>query len=991
MPDESPHVEIALLGGLSIRVGGRALQADYELCSLLLAWLALSEGRPRRREEIAQLLWPDAPAASGRRRLREILFRLRRGLGDADRLSPVLRSEGDQVAIGEPGGWSCDAVELTRAAEQALNHPHRGEEPCPSCAARLEAALSAYRGDLLAGVRLPEGALAEELSLKRAEARRAAQTALCLLARKAIASGQHDRAVELATRASELDPDDDRSVKLLVTSLARSGRRSEALLTYEAAALRRASGGLSPLDDEAEELYQSLLQEGHAPSKPPKIEGPEPFGALTGRQRELARVEELLASPQARLVTLTGMGGVGKTRLAVEVLRRYGPLFRDGARFVAAAETSSLAELSRALQSTLGIGGASAPMEMLVARLRSREILLVIDNLEQNEGAPELISALLAATKELRIIATSRSRLALRAEHVLPLQGLDRSDAAALLLERTRQIRPDFDAPRETLDALCAATGDLPLGIELTSAQIAEGGEDALRRICSDGLSLAGGFCDLPARQRSLRELFSRSIEILEPSDRGTLASLATFRGAFDAEGALAVAGAPREALQRLLDRSLLAKDGGVYQLHVLVAAFARELDADRVGLAAAHRRYLFGQLSISDRSYWIVRRDDLRAALESAASTRDDDLLASSVRPLLDRLRLLSWAHDAAVWLSRAVDLLADVPETPSYRRCLACAGMACFVAGHREEAEGKLSSALVLAREAGDDLDTAYALRWLAFVIRNGGQPRLSLVMLEEAERLAERSSEGALASRARCDRATALYELGELELAAEILPEAIVGLVQHKEIVSSLNAATVLGLCEILLGESRSGLRRLHESVKELRRLDVVSRFDALNALACGSLIAGRHADAARYGRAAAEGYAEQGFSHGIASSETWRAVALAASRERDLARAATDAAIDAALRCGSDRSTFEAAVALAALRTGAGGLPLPGAGDLPARLLSTVLSQREPITELRAVALSVGPGGAAPLSMEDLRGVLVREHTSVRVERRQAEDL
>ncbi len=972
-----------LFGALELLVGGAPVAADYRTGPLLLAWLVLHRERSFTRSELAELLWPEAPPDAGRRRLREVLFRLRRALGEDERESPIVVADRDHVALGKAPALDVDVWALDANVAGTTSHDHRRLTSCPSCLDALDRAQALYRGGLLDQETLPEGAFADRVATLRRDCERSVLEALHALGVHALETREWARARSLATRIDALAPDSEQALRLRMRALAGEGRRVEALSAYDAHAARLDANGDPGPDDETEELYQNIKHEETAPVEAlggPALELPAPATSLIGRRAELGRVDELLARTDVRLVTLTGMGGAGKTRLAIEAAGRAGRSFPDGVWFVAAESTSSARELALAIAAAVRCPrtAARSPEEQLSSWLRARELCLVLDNLEQNAAAAELVSALLAGAPKLRVLATSRARLALRAEHLVPLEGLERDAAVELWCERARQLRPDLALDRAVVAEICELVGDLPLALELTSARVLDDELSTIRRVAaaagSDAAD-ASAFADLPPRQRSLASLLASSIERLSERDRSALLRLSVFRGPFQAEAAHAVCQVDETTVERLALLSLLGRrDAQRLAMHPLIAAYARARAVPSPEARRAHRRWFLARLDlVAPTSSWVLERDDIRAAWQSAVDDADLEEQARSAYALERRLSSLGWSPDAHACFSRALEALPASTDHPAKRRVLACAGISAYRTTLQREAEEQLEQAAGLARAAGDERDAAMALGWLGFAVRNGGHPQRSLGPLEQAVQSFERVGDHQAAIFARYVHATALYESGDVRAAERALSELVTQLRDLGEVEREGYARSVLGLCQVLLGDARSGLAQLYAAARLHRRLAVAALSDTLNALACACLLAGRPADAVRHAEGARAGYVERGFLQGAASACAWRAMGMALL-ETDSADDAARASIEAALRADTPRALLEAALALAYhLST----------RDLPATLTlcATVEAHPEPIAELAALlaqlrarlprARSTPP---APLSDSGLRETL-----------------
>ena len=374
---------------------------------------------------------------------------------------------------------------------------------------------------------------------------------------------------------------------------------------------------------------------------------PVPLTPLIGRARELVGVAETLQ--RTRLVTLTGSGGVGKTRLAIELARGQIGRRGDGVWLVdltaGPADPDPAAEVAR----TLEVGGASAmaPAESLRRYLAERDVLLVIDNCEHViDACAELASALLRSCGGLRILATSRESLGVSGETVRRLESLAAEDAQRLFVERARQrdarFIPDADADA-AIAALCERLDRLPLAIELAAARI---GAMSPAEILSDLEArlggLGGGPRVSPTRHRTVRATVEWSYDLLDPAEQRAFRSLAVFVGGFDADAALAVApGLTVDAFARLVDKSVVVaretpRGRTRYRLLETVREYAHELLVASGELDAARERHLrhFSALAASTEVGWPPfvtetllneRREDyenVRAALEWAAES---------------------------------------------------------------------------------------------------------------------------------------------------------------------------------------------------------------------------------------------------------------------------------------------------------------------------------------------------------------------------------
>ena len=284
---------------------------------------------------------------------------------------------------------------------------------------------------------------------------------------------------------------------------------------------------------------------------------PDRVTSFMGRDREVDAIRGLLVDG-ARLVTLTGPGGIGKSSLAVEAARVVQPAFPDGAWFVPLAEVTDPDEVPAAIARGIGLrdGPERSAATALLPYIADRRLLVVLDNLEQVLDAAGQVAALVRASPASRVLVTSRAPLHIDAEHEVPVTPLT-EEATALFDERARAVRPDWDgtADRATVEEICRLLDDLPLGIELAAARVSMLSPAAIRDRLAARLPLPGpGRRDAPARQRTLDSAVAWSHDLLEPDQLSLLHDLAIFEGGFEPEQVAAVAGGPGDRLDDLVD-----------------------------------------------------------------------------------------------------------------------------------------------------------------------------------------------------------------------------------------------------------------------------------------------------------------------------------------------------------------------------------------------------------------------------------------------------
>lgn len=434
-----------------------------------------------------------------------------------------------------------------------------------------------------------------------------------------------------------------------------------------------------------------------APLRPPSPPLPAYLTPFLGRERERSELAALLGRPDCRLVTVLGPGGVGKTRLAVEVGRAVQG-FPDGAAFIPLAPVAAPASIAPAIGDALGLGfsGTGDLLAQLLDSLRDRRALLILDNLEhlldQDGVTLGLLERLLAQAPDVTLLATSRERLRVAGEWVLELEGLPvpdlrapgRPDAAPALtlfaghaerVDRAFRLTPENAA---AITMICRLVDGLPLGIELAAAWLRLLPLEEIAHELARGLDTALDATvvsprTLPARHHSLRAVVGHSWELLSAGERAALRRLSVFRGGFTREAAAQVAGAPLGVLASLADKSLLRRvAGGRYDLHEIIRQYAdarlRERADELADTRARHAAY-FLQL-VAEREGRIKGRDQLAAVAELGAEI--DNIRAAwpwaAANGQLEALErageVLHWFYEFRSWLQEGTDLFAQAVE---------------------------------------------------------------------------------------------------------------------------------------------------------------------------------------------------------------------------------------------------------------------------------------------------------------------------------------
>jgi predicted ATPase/serine/threonine protein kinase len=504
---------------------------------------------------------------------------------------------------------------------------------------------------------------------------------------------------------------------------------------------------------------------------------------FVGREKEVAAAKELLLRQDVRLVTVTGPGGIGKTRLAVQVASGLVERFPGGTHFVPLSSLSDPALIASVIVQTLGIreAGGQSPLEILKENLRDSRrppMLLVMDNFEHLIQAAPTVAALLAMGTNLKIMVTSRAALHVYGEHEFPVPPLALPDsrsmppveilsqypAVALFVQRAVAVKPDFELNRENAPAvteICARLDGLPLAIELAAARVKVLSPSSMRtRLASRLQLLTGGARDLPQRQQTLRAAMDWSYDLLSPAEQKLFRRLSVFVGGCNLEGVEAVCDTKRDldldlldGMASMVDKSLVQVEQAKGESRFVMLETIREYALEKLKASGeealtkrAHAAYCLvlaeeetAEQSSAEGAEWMERlaleHDNFRAGLEWLTEAGDAEWglrLGAALFRFWEMREYLSEGRDR---LGKLLKLTEAAAPTKARARALFAAGVLAGEQGNYESADALMRENLDIARQLQDTQGVAVSLNALAVHARDRGELAVASSLFEES----------------------------------------------------------------------------------------------------------------------------------------------------------------------------------------------------------------------------------------------------------------
>jgi predicted ATPase/DNA-binding SARP family transcriptional activator len=798
------QLRITTLGGLSIYCGDQPVRGFVSRkVDALLVYLAANP-REHPREILGELLWDDLPQSRTMSYLRTALSSLQQ------QLAPYLSVTRQTIAINPESNCWLDVEALEASLDAAEAEWQQRHSFSRMTVAALEQAVELYKGAFLEGFHIRDARGFEGwMILEQERLRNRVLEALYRLGTHHLERASYSSGIALITRALQLDPLAEQAHRLLMQLLAYSGQRSAALAQFESCQQILADElGVEP-EEETLELYEQILAGEISVDSPIEIPQnlPTPATPFIERPGDKRHIIEQLEKDTCRLLTLIGPGGIGKTRLALEVARELLPEFRHGIYFMSFAAVEHTASIAATIANTLNYNfKGDIPLEdELIKQLQGQDILLILDSFEHLVDGADLISRILTQVPTVKILLTSRERLNLHEEwlytvEALPVPRPNDPEAAKfasiqLFTQSISRIRPDFDVQTNlpAIIHICNLVEGMPLGIELAAswARIMSC-QQIIDEIQNSLDFLTSSLRNIPERHRSLRAVFDSSWNLLNSIEQQTFRQLSVFRGGFQQDAARQITGASLMTLSALVDKSMLTLVDGRYQIHELLRQYAaRQLNVhpqEESRIRAIHSDYYAAYIDEResrltnnrlDSAYREVlpEYDNVFAAWEFALTQPEPTLIGRFLRPFYRLLDIQSRYLAGAELFQRAADTLGACVSGDNsgiQARALVLRAACLQNIARYDQAEAILNTVIPDLRKHQSLWDLRIALAALGGIVYARGEYRRAQEIFQEVFDLAlETNGDPVIILLRLSDIATVL---GEYEKARDIMEKAL-----------------------------------------------------------------------------------------------------------------------------------------------------------------------------------------------------------------------
>ncbi len=734
-------LKVSTFGGLVLEQDGSRLTGFMSRKAEALFVYLVCHPQPHPREPLATLFWSEIPNEQALANLRLVLFSLKKQLG------VYLDISRQFIAFNPASPFWFDVHEFKEVVAAITRYEKQPRLPY-TFSKQLEQALSLYRGSFLAGINLQNADGFEDwLSLERERFQLAAIAGLRSFLNDLVNRGQYTKGIDVALRLIGLDPYDDAARATLMTLLAYDGRTSTALTQFENYR-RFLEHELNIQPDSSLQQLCTEIQNGSV--KPPTsirfLQLPVSSTTFVNRPNEMVQIAERLDRPDCRLLTLTGVGGVGKTRLALQMADEYATSFANGVCFISFVPVTRKDFIVPAIAKALNLDAQSDIFKFL----GDKEILFIFDNFEHLLDNADIVAELLQSAPQIKFLITSREPLNILEEWVIQIGEmsyptefngdtvLERYNAIQLFSQTASRVRADFDlqSERQTIIRICKAVQGLPLAIEIAAAWTRIlSYEQIASKIEQDIGFLNTPMRNIPTRHQSIYSLFDHSWNMLSEHEQSIMMRLAVFQDTFNLEAASLIAGVSKDVLSLLIDKALVRPHKDRYDMHELIKRYAHKhleaahLDTDAYislvdyyleKVPSWHEQGLAGAITAELLDPEI---GNLRGILGWLVNTRDLEKLLRVCDVLDFFWGERGFRNEGRYWLAQALDLCDE--NTPKHLQALALANAGSHAWGlsDLEEAQVLLERALTLYRELDNKAGQLRPLMYLGHTAMHKG----------------------------------------------------------------------------------------------------------------------------------------------------------------------------------------------------------------------------------------------------------------------------
>ena len=724
-------LKVSLFGTPRITLNDEPIKIGRRKALALFCYL-ITRTKPVSRDTLATLLWSDYDAERARGDLRVSLWAINKAIGD-----DWLIVDRDTIQINPDKPFALDIQTFREAIQATLTHQHAPDELCVGCLPHYEVAHALYADDFLAGFTVQNSPEFEDWQLMEAESLRLSyQQVLQRLVWGNSALQQVDVGMQYAQRWLALDPFNEEAHRGIMALQAWSGNKTGALQQYHACEQILLDELDIPPSEETHQLYQDI-KAGILPDVPfiyyddvtPTIPHNLPLQSnpFRGRGQELAQLTGNLKNDDCRLLTITGLGGAGKTRLSIYTARQMLSHFEDGVFFISLGGASSLFAMLTDIADAIGFQFVSKEAQdaQLLTYLAPKKMLLVLDNFEHLIQHVSLVEQILTHAPHIKLMVTSRIPLNLKAEWIFTLDSMTEG-AEQLFIDSAMRVERHFSATQpDVIQQICEHLVGMPLAIELAATWVRVlSVPEILEEIQHNKEALETDWQDIPERQRSLQETFNYSWELLNDVNRLALMRLAIFPTSFNHQAAKQIANVRITSLSTLAAQTLIKRNAqGRYELHALIRQFAleklRQNSADYTQTTLAFIRYfnqfladhqaeLKSEQMLNAKASLLMEIDSIRAACALALEHHKADLM-------LDGLNALATLYEYQAWYEEGRALFEQFTHAIPQHNLLTLRskiywGKFCYVLGDSTTAKNLLTQAINHAQPYPDDMARGY-----------------------------------------------------------------------------------------------------------------------------------------------------------------------------------------------------------------------------------------------------------------------------------------